>query len=151
MSFVHFLVILSALLTILAASAYLRDTLRGKTKPNQVSWFLWALLPMIATGAAIQAGADIWATIRIFFAGFLPLIILIASFLNKKSYWRLTLFDWICGSLALVALGIWFCLDSPRIAILFAVIGDSFAALPTVVKAWKYPETAVLKNSQERT
>lgn len=141
MDFAHILVIVSVLLTIFAASFYLRDTLKGKTKPNRVSWFLWALLPLIATGAALGAGANIWVTIRIFLAGLLPLIIFLASFWNKQSYWQLTFFDWFCGVFALIATAIWLILDSPKMAILFAVIGDGFAALPTFVKAWKYPET----------
>jgi len=141
MSFAHILVIVSALLTIFAASVYIRDTLKGQTKPNRVSWFLWALLPLIGTAAAFRANADPWATVRVFLAGFLPLIILIASFWNKKSYWQLTSFDWLCGAFALLAIAIWLTLDSPKLAILFAAIGDGFAALPTVVKAWKYPKT----------
>lgn len=141
MNFARLLIIFSALLTIVAASAYLRDTLKGKTKPNRISWFLWALLPLIATAAALRADADIWATIRVFLAGFLPLIIFLASFWNKQSYWRLTFFDWLCGGFAFLAIAVWLILDSPRITILFAVIGDSFAALPTFIKAWKYPKT----------
>lgn len=141
MNFAHLLVLFSALLTVVAASAYIRDTLKGKTKPNRVSWLLWALFPLIGTAAAFQANADIWATIRVLLAGFLPLIIFLTSFWNQKSYWRLTLFDWLCGACALLAIAVWFILDSPKIGILFAVIGDGFAALPTFVKAWKYPKT----------
>lgn len=141
MDFSHFLVLISGLLLVIGTSAYIRDTIKGKTKPNRISWFLWALLPLIGTGAAIQAGADIWATTRIFLAGFLPLIVFLASFINRQSYWHLTHFDWICGAFAALAILVWAFLDSPKTAILFAVIGDGFAALPTFIKAWKYPET----------
>lgn len=141
MSFVHLLVLFSALLTILGASAYIRDTVKGKTKPNRVSWLLWAAVPLIGTGAALQAHADIWATVRVFLAGFLPLIVFVASFLNQRSYWHLTFFDWVCGACALSAIAVWVVLASPKTAILFAVIGDGFASLPTLIKAWKYPET----------
>lgn len=141
MSFAHILVVVSVILSVFAAFPYLRDTLKGKTKPNRVSWFLWALLPLIGIAAAFRAGADVWALIRVFLAGFVPLIVFLASFCNQKSYWHLTPFDWFCGACAVASLAVWLILDSPKIAILFAVIGDSFAALPTVVKAWKYPET----------
>ncbi len=141
MLFSHVLVLISALVMAVAASAYIRDTLRGATKPNRVSWFLWAVIPIIGTGAAIQAHADIWATVRIFLAGFLPLIVFLASFVNKQSYWHSTHFDWICGAFAAVAVVVWVFLNSPQMAILFAVIGDGFASLPTLIKAWKYPET----------
>lgn len=41
----------------------------------------------------------------------------------------------------MLALIVWGAIDSPRLAILFAAVGDGFAALPTILKAWKYPET----------
>lgn len=102
---------------------------------------MWALAPLIGAGAALSANADIWATVRIFLAGFLPLLVLLASFANKQSYWKLSNFDIHCGALSLLALILWGVLESPRPAILLAATGDGFASLPTIVKAWKYPET----------
>jgi len=141
MNYVHWLVVLGALISIIGASAYIRDTLRGKTKPNRVSWMMWALAPLVGTAAAISAGADIWATVRIFLAGFLPLIVFFVSFVNPKSFWELTPFDLLCGLFSLLALIAWIVIDAPRSAILLAAIGDGFALLPTLRKAWKYPET----------
>lgn len=141
MSFAHWLVILSAVISISGSSAYIFDTLKGKTKPNRVSWFMWAAAPLIATGAALYASADIWVTVRTFLAGFMPLIILVCSFVNKQSYWKLTKFDLVCGACSLLALVVWFFANSPVMAILLLAIGDGLAALPTISKAWKYPET----------
>lgn len=141
LSFVHWLVVVSALISIAGSSAYIRDTLKGTTKPNRVSWFLWALAPIIGTAAALSANADGWATVRVFLSGFLPLIVFIASFVNPKSYWKLTAFDVACGACALLAIGVWSLADSPRLAILLLALGDGFAALPTIRKAWQHPET----------
>lgn len=141
MIFSHGLVILSSLISVIGAVFYIRDTLSGKTKPNRISWGLWALAPMVATGAALHANADVWATTRIFLAGFLPLIVFLASFINKKSYWKISHFDIICGLFSLIAIAVWTMLDSPRLAILIAAIGDGFACIPTVIKSWKFPET----------
>lgn len=141
MSFVHWLVIFSGIISVVGSSAYVFDTLKGKTKPNRVTWFMWAAAPLIATGAALYASADIWVTLRTFLAGFMPLIILICSFVNKQSYWKLTKFDLACGVCSLLALFIWFFAESPTTAILLLAIGDGLAALPTISKAWKYPET----------
>jgi len=140
-AFVHWLVLLSACISIGGATAYIRDTLKGTTKPNRVSYFLWACAPILGGGAAISAGADVWATVRVFISGLIPLIVLLASFVNKQSYWKLTLFDYFCGAFAVFALGLWWLADSPVLAILFLAIADGFAALPTIIKAWKYPET----------
>ena len=141
LSFAHWLVVVSVFVSVGGSAAYIRDTLAGKTKPNRVSWSMWALAPLIGTAAALSAHADGWATIRIFLAGFLPLIVFMASFINPQSYWKLTLFDFLCGACSVLALVVWGVADSPRMAILLAAIGDGFASLPTIRKAWSYPET----------
>jgi hypothetical protein len=141
LSLANWLVILSALISVGGSSAYIRDTIRGETKPNRVSWSMWALAPLIGTGAALSSGADMWATARIFLAGFLPLLVFLASLRNPQSYWKLTTFDLLCGALSIVALLFWGLADSPRMAILLAACADGLAALPTVRKAWRYPET----------
>ncbi|MEK7719659.1 MAG: hypothetical protein AAB347_08635, partial [Bacteroidota bacterium] len=97
--------------------------------------------PLIGTAAALYAHADIWATVRIFLAGFLPLIVFIASFINRQSFWKLTPFDFLCGACSVLALIVWGLIDSPQYAILLAAVGDGFASIPTIVKAWKFPET----------
>jgi hypothetical protein len=141
MSFEHWLVVLSTLISCAGGYAYVRDTIKGTTKPNRVSWGLWALAPLIGTGAALYAGADIWVTIRTFLAGFIPLIVFFASYWNRQSYWKPTKFDIACGLLSAVALVVWLVADLPIYAILLAAVGDFLAALPTIIKAWKYPET----------
>jgi hypothetical protein len=47
----------------------------------------------------------------------------------------------LCGVLSLTALFFWAIADSPRTAIVLSASGDGLAALPTVIKAWRYPET----------
>lgn len=141
MTFEHWLVVVSAFVSIFGSIAYVRDTLLGKSKPNRVTWSMWAFAPLVGTGAALSIGADIWATSRVFLAGFIPLIVFIASFINSKSYWKLTTFDLLCGVCSIVAILVWIGIDSPRLAVLIAAIGDGFAALPTIRKAWLYPET----------
>lgn len=81
---------------------------------------------------------------RIFAAGFSPLLVFLAAFFVKRGFWNLSKFDYVCGGLSLVALGVWIVADSPILAILLAAIADLFTTLPTILKAWKYPETKTL-------
>ena len=141
MTFPQLLVIVSVLLMVWGAYDYLRDTLGGKTKPNRVSWSLWALAPLISLGAAFDADADVWASIRVLVGGVVPAVIFLASFINKNSYWRLGRFDWFCGGLSLAALVFWQLADSPLVAVLLATAANTLATIPTLVKAWNYPET----------
>lgn len=140
-SFVQWLVVVSVLISIGGTSAYLRDTLRGRSKPNRVSWFLWGFAPLIGSAAALSAHADIWPTIRVFFAGFLPLLVFAISFINPQSYWKLTKFDLGCGVLSLAALIAWLTVGSPHLAIILAATADAFASIPTIRKVWHHPET----------
>jgi len=143
-SLAHWLVLISVVLSLTGVGAYIRDILRGTSKPNLVTWGLWAFAPMIATGAALSVHADLWATARIFMAGFGPLLIFLTALLVPYSYWKLSKFDYACGGFSIVALGLWLLADSPLMSILFAALADLIATIPTIIKAWKYPETETL-------
>lgn len=117
---------------------------RGKSKPNLVTWGLWAFTPLVATGAALSANADGWATVRTFMSGFVPLLVFLFAFIVRQSYWKLTRFDYVCGGLSIIGLLVWLGADSPLLAILLLAGADLLATLPTIIKAWKYPETETL-------
>lgn len=125
--------------------AYLRDTLRGTTQPNRVSFFLWALAPFIGVAASLSDGVT-WAALPVFSAGLGPLLIFLASFVNKKAYWKVTKFDWVCASLSVVALALWQVTKDPVVAVSFAVFADLAASIPILKKAWTHPhsETSTL-------
>lgn len=95
---------------------------------------------MIASAAALSKHNG-WATLPVFMAGFGPLLVFIASFINKKSYWKLEKFDYLCGLFSVLALILWGITKNPSVAIIFAIASDALAAMPTLIKAWKYPET----------
>ena len=141
LTFPQILVVISAILMIAGGYVYFRDTLAGITKPNRVSWFMFALAPLVSLGAAFSEDADVWSSVRVIVGGIVPAVIFAASFVNKNSYWRLTRFDLICGVLSFAALVFWLLVDSPLIAVLLASLSNGLAAVPTFFKAWNYPET----------
>lgn len=143
-SLAHWLVVLSAALSLSGAFAYIRDMFRGKSKPNIVTWGLWAFTPLIASVAALSANADGWATVRIFMSGFGPLLVFLFAFIIRQSYWKLSKLDYACGALSVIALFVWLGADSPLLAILLLAGGDLLATFPTIIKAWKHPETETL-------
>lgn len=142
MSDIPYLVILGALVAFAGTLGYIKATLTGRAKPNRVSWFLWMVAPMIGTAAALAKGVT-WAVLPVFMAGFGPLLILLASFVNKKAYWKLETFDYLCGVFSILALILWGITNEPNIAIFFAILSDGFATIPTLKKCWKYPKTEV--------
>ncbi|MCA9919971.1 MAG: hypothetical protein KC445_18570 [Anaerolineales bacterium] len=132
--------IVGAALGSLGGFYYLYETAVGKVQPNRVTWLLWGLFPMIVFVAQrVQGVANLsWVT---FVAGFNPLLIVLVSFINKKAYWQSKPRDYLLMAAAIVGIILWAITKEPNLAILFSLIADMLASLPTVIKAYQHPET----------
>jgi hypothetical protein len=133
-------IIIGALLGAVGSIAYLIDTVKGKVRPNRVSFLLWSVAPFIAFFAQIKQGVGLEALMT-FSTGFMPLTVFIASFVNKQAEWKLTRFDLMCGILSIAGLVLWLVTKVGNVAIFFSIIAVGLAAVPTIVKAYKYPDT----------
>lgn len=133
-------VILGAIIFFLGSIGYIWNTVKGKVKPNKVTWFIWSLAPLIAFAAQINQGIGMEALLT-FMIGFVPVIVFAASFINKKSYWKIERLDLICGSLSITGLILWQITKVGNIAIIFSLVADFLALLPTLVKSYRQPET----------
>jgi len=136
----EYLVFVAAFATLLATYVYVRSMFKGGTKPNRVSWLMWAIAPFIAFAAAVSNGVG-WAALPVFMSGFSPFLIFTASFVTKRAHWSLASFDYVCGILSALALVLWFVTKDPNVAIVFAIASDALASIPTLKKAWNHPET----------
>ena len=136
----EYLVLVAAAATLVGSSLYIRSMFKGQTNPNRITWFMWSIAPFIATAAALSNNVG-WAVIPVFMAGFSPFLVFTASFLNKKAYWKLSSFDYLCGALSGLAIVLWFVTNNANLAIIFAIVSDALAAAPTLTKAWHNPET----------
>ena len=135
-----YFVIIGTLISVAGSAAYLVDTLKGKIRPNRVSFLLWSIAPFIAFAAQIKQGVGLEALMT-FSTGFFPLVVFIATFINKNAEWKINKFDWLCGFLSVIGLTLWIITKVGDIAIIFSILADGLAALPTLVKAYKYPDT----------
>ena len=136
----QYLVLFGAAINAAGSLHYIRDTLRGRTKPNRVTYLMWGIAPLIATAAALSKGVT-WAVVPVFMSGFCPLMVFLSSFVNRNGYWKLGTLDYLCGVFSALALILWALTAQPIIAIILAIISDGLAALPTLAKSWSYPET----------
>jgi hypothetical protein len=134
----EYFVYIGSLITACGGISYLIQTIRGKVQPNRVTWFLWALAAFIAFFAQISQGVGITALLT-FVVGFLPLLIFIASFLNKKAYWHLTSFDFLCGAFSVLGLVAWLVTKEGNTALLLSILADFLASFPTFLKSYKEP------------
>lgn len=133
-------VILGAVAATAGTARYVWATLTGRAQPNRVTWGCWALAPLVAFAAELQEGVGL-RSLMTFAVGFGPLLIFLASFVNQDAYWRLGAFDVACGVLSIAALAGWALTRSGVVAIVFALVADLLAGIPTVLKTWSAPQT----------
>lgn len=136
----EYFAVIGAVIGSIGGFYYLYETIIGNTKPNRVTWLLWGLFPMITFVAQRAQGVEglSWAT---FAAGFTPFLIVLASFLNRRAYWRTRPRDYFLLIGALLGMVLWFVTSDPNYAILFSIVADLLAGLPTLIKAYRHPET----------
>ncbi len=124
----------------LGTAVYLRDTLRGTTKPNRVTWLLWAVAPLLAAAVEFDEGVGLRA-LPTFMVGFMPLLVFIGSFHNPASVWKIRRVDYACGLVSVVGTVTWLVTRNGVLAIAAAILADFMAGVPTVMKSWTHPET----------
>jgi len=120
--------------------AYIKDMLRGKAKPNRVTWLMWSTAPLIAGLAALSDGAG-WAALPTIVSGSGALLVFFVSFIKKQAYWKLKTFDYLFGLCSGLALILWYLTKEPLTAIIFSILSDLCATSPTIIKIWRRPGT----------
>lgn len=120
---------------------YIKDILHGSTRPNLVSFGLWGFLLSIGMFAQIASGAS-WSIIFII-GDLLAVFAVIILCLMGYGYGKYGKLEWVCTVLAIIAIVSWQVTSEPLLAIIFALIADALAAIPTVVKTYRDPRSEI--------
>lgn len=135
-----YLIVATSMLNLIGTLYYIAGILKDKVRPNKVSWSIWMVSPLIAALAALSDGAGA-TQIPGFMSSFLASLVILASFLSKKGFWKVTSLDYLCGFLSVLALIIWYFTKNPIWAIALAILSDLFALMPTLIKSYYHPES----------
>lgn len=119
---------------------YAISIVKNHSKPSLVSWFFWTIAPFLGVFFELKAGAGL-SVLPILVAGLGSLFILIVATLTKNGFWKITTFDIYCGTFSFLALIFYILTHNLGVSILFAILSDAFASIPTIIKSWKFPET----------
>lgn len=122
---------------------YIRAVIRRKAHPNPVTWFFWALTSLIVFAAQIMENVG-WSAAATLSLAVGPLIIFALSLKNDASRAQFNLSSIACGLFAAIGIILWLNEKDPIIAIIFSIAADAFASLPTVIKAWRQPNSEYL-------
>jgi len=130
------LAIIGALVAMFSTVPYLIDIVRGKTKPNIVTWLTWTLLTGISGSAALAGGEKKTA---LFLLGTTLCTAAVVVLGLKYGIAEFSRFDIVCQISALLGLVLWLVFNSPVIGIVVPLLIDLIGALPTVRHAWLKP------------
>lgn len=126
-------------ITALAALVpYILAILRGETKPNRATWWIWTVVGFMLGASYYSSGANhtIWVPVSYIIA---PIIVAILSIKYGVGGW--TRFDRYCLLGAGVSVVLWWMFSSPLVALLINLFIDLMGALPTIRKAYYEPES----------
>jgi len=134
----EFLGELAGFINLVAYFPYFVSIFRGETKPNFVTWLVWTFLELLIGGSYILGGADNtkWLPIASFFGMFLTVIL---SIFYGKRKWEFV--DKICLIGSLIGINIWVVSGNPGFALLIFLSVDLLAAIPTLIKSKKHPQS----------
>jgi hypothetical protein len=131
------LLLMIGVISVAGSVPYIRNVLRGKSKPNLVTWSTWSLLNIIIVVSALAAGgATNTVVMGASFFIVSSTILCIALFKGTRKY---SLFDGVCQGLAILGVVLWQLSNNPNIALLFVILADCFAIIPTYRHAYLYP------------
>ena len=129
---------LSVIFFLIAAPPYIFDTVRGKTKPQRATWFIWSVLGIIA----FVSQANLGATWSLVFSGSDALgSILIFGLSIKYGVGGWARLDKIALIVAAVGVIVSFIAREPVIAILGVILADVSGTILTIRKTYGAPDT----------
>ncbi len=125
-------------LRLVGEAQYFVAVVRGRARPNPVSWFCWSLVPLVAFAAQTSNGVrpTEWMTLVLAIG---PMGIVTAAMIRGGLRSRVTRFDLACGGLALAGLGAWQLTSQPTTVLMFSILADLVAAVPTFRNAYCRP------------
>jgi len=133
--------VVGGLLAFASIIPYIKDILHGTTRPNVVSYSLWAALLSISMLAQLSSGAS-WSIVFLL-GDLLAVFAVIVLCTMGYGYGKYGKLEWVCTALAIIAVVLWQVTSEPLLAIIFALIADILAGIPTVVKTYRDPKSEI--------
>jgi len=130
------LIVASGIVSAAGAVPCIVGTVRGGTRPQAVSWGIWAVLMAIGGAAALASRQVPAAVYGLFCAGECMLVAVLALRYGGRAFSRL---DAVCLGGAVTALAMLAVVRAPGPAIAVSVATEAIAYVPAVSHAWREP------------
>ena len=135
--------IVTIILSLVGYIPYLRDVVKGKTKPHAFSWLIWLIITLIVGIAQLSAGAG-WGALHNITTGLACVVILYYALRMKDK--DITRSDVVSLVLALASIPLWVITKNPLWSVVLLTLIDMFAFWPTLRKAWRKPYSETMSS-----
>ena len=132
--------VVGSLLVLVGSGTYAHAVWREQVTPNGVTWTLWFVIPLITFSAEL-AGKVRLPAIFTLASSVGPLLVLVVAALVSRAYWRVGPVSYLCGALSVGSMLAWLWTKDSNYAIFLSIGADLFAAMPTIFKAYRRPES----------
>lgn len=133
--------ILATALVFIGYIPYIRDTIRGTTRPHIFSFSLWTIIVFIVFLLQLDSGGGggAWVTFSI------SLMMLCVALLSLKNGKRdIKKIDFLFLFLVLLTIPIWLIAKQPLLSVIILAIMDILTLIPMVRKSWVDPWSETL-------
>ena len=131
----------AALVGIANTIPYVRDTLRGTTRPHRGTWLIWSVLPILVCLSQRADGAT-WSLLMVFTQAVLTSLIFVLAISRGEG--GVERADALMIAFAGAGIAGWIIAAAPLVATACVVAADLIAAALMVPKTWRDPESETL-------
>ena len=133
--------VLAALASVVNAIPYIRDTLRGTTRPHRATWLVWAVLAIVVCTSQRADGAS-WSLAMAAAQAVLTSAIFVLAI--RRGEGGLSLPDVVVTAIALAGVIAWVGAGEPMAATAAVVAADLLAAAMMCPKTYRDPRSETL-------
>jgi len=133
--------VVAVALTFAGYVPYLRDTLRGRTRPHVYTWLVWGVVTLLAFAlqSSDHPGPGALVTLA---AGLICLLVFALALKDGRR--DITAADTVFLLAAAAALGLWALASQPVVAVVLLSSVDLLGFAPTIRKSWHAPDSETL-------
>ena len=130
--------ILALLINLLGYVPYVQDIVKGRVKPQRITWGIWAALGSVVFANQVTNGGG-WSVVFFGSTAFLTTLVFVLSLRRGTCGGSKTDRAMLLEAVALFVY--WFLSRDSRTTTLIAVLIDAVGALPTIIKTFRKPKT----------
>jgi hypothetical protein len=133
--------VLAGIISVLDAVPYIRDVMRGTTRPHRGTWLIWSSLAIVALASQLADGAE-WSVVMVAAQALATGVIFLVSI--RRGEGGLSPVDITLITIAALGVVGWLVFSEPVVATACVVAADTLGVAMMLPKTWREPASETL-------